>query len=717
MPKGAKQWLSAGLSLVVPGLGQAAAGALQRGVTILATVVVLAGLTVFTAAQRARFPEEAYGLAALVLARLLLAALALIGVVYGLLRAAVLRRLPRPEDPLQARLVNAGFVGLLVLVFSLAGPTLVRWALTGEDASRTLYTTVLLIMAALLAALWWWNVRDARAVAAARAAQAPSPGWDGFIALVLLGTLVLGTRIVGIDLPKAIREYRETGRILGDIIWPWRAAFDYEATELRATALVQAPCPPGESGPPVNQPKAGEPWVVVTPTCGDLSVRDTKGKLQYGTLLHIRGGGFVPGKVVKIKWENPIGNAFTPRGLGPTEIEVGPDGTFESQLYIPDVVIPSFAQGPQIHKLHAVQPGALKFTGQLSREMKLALQAMLESVMIGLMATVVGMVWALPLSFLAARNLMFSLRTSPQGLVGGVLGLALGAAVGWWLAARLGQAVGGLERAPITVAVVFFTLVLGGALLGFRWFSRALDRAAAHLPGWANAAIRYAGFAAIGAALGWPLGLGYAHGILGIAWDPAEVAAAAPGLARLGAGLGALAFLYLAHRWGNEHPVPIGKLIYTATRTVLNVVRSIEPLIWGLVGVIWVGLGPFAGFIALTIHTIAALGKLYSEAIESIRPGPIEAIQSTGANRLQTIMFAVLPQVLPHFTAFSLYRWDINVRMSTVIGLVGGGGIGFLLIQWIRQVQYEHAGLAVWLIAITVSTLDFVSASIRKRLV
>jgi len=74
-------------------------------------------------------------------------------------------------------------------------------------------------------------------------------------------------------------------------------------------------------------------------------------------------------------------------------------------------------------------------------------------------------------------------------------------------------------------------------------------------------------------------------------------------------------------------------------------------------------------------------------------------------------MFAVLPQVLPHFTAFSLYRWDINVRMSTVIGLVGGGGIGFLLIQWIRQVQYEHAGLAVWLIAITVSTLDFISAS------
>jgi phosphonate transport system permease protein len=133
--------------------------------------------------------------------------------------------------------------------------------------------------------------------------------------------------------------------------------------------------------------------------------------------------------------------------------------------------------------------------------------------------------------------------------------------------------------------------------------------------------------------------------------------------------------------------------------------------------VVWVGLGPFAGIIALTIHSIAALGKLYSEAIEGIDHGPLEAIQATGATRLQVIIFAVVPQIIPPFISFSIYRWDINVRMSTVIGLVGGGGIGFLLIQYIRLLDYRSAGIAVWFIAITVAILDYVSAEIRQRFV
>jgi phosphonate transport system permease protein len=84
---------------------------------------------------------------------------------------------------------------------------------------------------------------------------------------------------------------------------------------------------------------------------------------------------------------------------------------------------------------------------------------------------------------------------------------------------------------------------------------------------------------------------------------------------------------------------------------------------------------------------------------------------------LQTIIYGVVPQVLPPFISFTIYRWDINVRLSTVIGLVGGGGIGFILIQWIRQFQYEAAGIAVWLIAITVAILDYVSSEIRERFV
>jgi phosphonate transport system permease protein len=161
---------------------------------------------------------------------------------------------------------------------------------------------------------------------------------------------------------------------------------------------------------------------------------------------------------------------------------------------------------------------------------------------------------------------------------------------------------------------------------------------------------------------------------------------------------------------------PVGMAIYYVARTFMNIVRSIEPLIWALIAVVWVGLGPFAGIVALTLHSIAALGKLYSEAIEGIDHGPIEAVQATGANRIQTIVFAVIPQMISPFISFSIYRWDINVRMSTIIGLVGGGGIGFLLVQYIRLLDYRAAGIAVWFIAVTVAVLDYVSAEIRARL-
>jgi len=116
-------------------------------------------------------------------------------------------------------------------------------------------------------------------------------------------------------------------------------------------------------------------------------------------------------------------------------------------------------------------------------------------------------------------------------------------------------------------------------------------------------------------------------------------------------------------------------------RTILNIVRSIESLIIAIVFVIIVGLGPFAGVLAIAFHSVAALAKLYSEVIEGIDPGPIEAIRATGANWAQVVRYAVIPQIIPPFTAFTIYRWDINVRSSTIIGFVGGGGIGFYLVQ------------------------------------
>ena len=119
---------------------------------------------------------------------------------------------------------------------------------------------------------------------------------------------------------------------------------------------------------------------------------------------------------------------------------------------------------------------------------------------------------------------------------------------------------------------------------------------------------------------------------------------------------------------------------------------------------------------AVTTTSLEAL-ELYSEAIESIDPGPIEAVRATGANWPQMVVYAVLPQIVPTFLSFTLYRWDINVRMSTIIGAVGGGGIGFLLIQWIRLLDYGAAGIAVWFIAITVAALDYVSSKIRESYV
>jgi phosphonate transport system permease protein len=163
--------------------------------------------------------------------------------------------------------------------------------------------------------------------------------------------------------------------------------------------------------------------------------------------------------------------------------------------------------------------------------------------------------------------------------------------------------------------------------------------------------------------------------------------------------------------------VPAGALVYGLTRTFFNLARSIEALVLAIIFTVWVGLGPFAGVLALGVHSIAALGKLYSEAIESIDTGPIEAITATGASGLQVVRYAVVPQIIPQFIAFTIYRWDINVRFSTVIGFVGGGGIGFVLQQYINLLQWRQAATALWMIAIVVAVLDYASAVVRQRIV
>lgn len=160
---------------------------------------------------------------------------------------------------------------------------------------------------------------------------------------------------------------------------------------------------------------------------------------------------------------------------------------------------------------------------------------------------------------------------------------------------------------------------------------------------------------------------------------------------------------------------PAGRFIYMFTRALFNLLRSIEVVIVVTIMAVVVGIGSFAGVLAIVVHSIGALGKLYSEAIEDIDPGPIEAISATGARSLQIIRYGVIPQVVPQFLSFTLYRLDINVRMSTIVGLVGGGGIGFILTQYINLLQWNQAGTAIWLIALVVTAIDYLSAWLREK--
>jgi len=156
--------------------------------------------------------------------------------------------------------------------------------------------------------------------------------------------------------------------------------------------------------------------------------------------------------------------------------------------------------------------------------------------------------------------------------------------------------------------------------------------------------------------------------------------------------------------------------VYTAVRLAFTVVRSIDVLIVVIVMSILFGIGSAAGVIGLAFHNLGVLGKLYSEAIEGIDAGPIEAITATGANRFQVIWTAVIPQIVNPYISFTIYRLDANVRLAPILGYVGGGGIGVMLFQSIQLLQYRAAGLIIFMIIVTVAAMDFLSSQVRRRL-
>lgn len=161
---------------------------------------------------------------------------------------------------------------------------------------------------------------------------------------------------------------------------------------------------------------------------------------------------------------------------------------------------------------------------------------------------------------------------------------------------------------------------------------------------------------------------------------------------------------------------PFAVIIYSVLRMTMNIMRSIEALIWAIIFSVWVGIGPFAGMLALLIHSVASLTKQYSEMIETVDDGPIEGILSTGATKLQMIWYAIVPQVVLPFISFTVYRWDINVRMATIIGLVGGGGIGTMLIQYQGQAMWPEVGTIIFVIAFVVWAMDQASSYLREAL-
>jgi phosphonate transport system permease protein len=471
-----------------------------------------------------------------------------------------------------ARRVQRGLI-ILASVASIVGMLAWRISILGHLAKTPLdmflkaFQRQPLFLGLVLACflfVWLGNVLDARRQARGRR--------GGFLlfALVLFTFFALGWQISEIDLARLVTDFPQAMQPLGRVVWPWQAAVTRDPVVVKAGAPIRVPCGNG-SGPPSPPEEQGKPHLSADPGCGVLSKLDADNNILPGSTITLTGKGFHAGAPVEIWWVDPLSNAFQLRRAG-SYLTVDPDsqGSFRVEVVMPYALVPSSQGKEELHRVEARQT-----TGwgpmRASEPLQLVVARMIETIFMGMMATLFGIVLAIPVSFLGARNIMSGSR--------------------------------------LTMAV------------------------------------------------------------------------------------------------------------YYLARTFMNIVRSIEPLIWALIAVVWVGLGPFAGIVALTVHSVAALGKLYSEAIESIDPGPIEAINATGATRLQAIVYAVVPQMIAPFVSFSIYRWDVNVRMSTVIGLVGGGGIGFILVQYIRLLDYRAAGIAVWFIAVTVAVLDYVSAEIRARFV
>jgi phosphonate transport system permease protein len=157
--------------------------------------------------------------------------------------------------------------------------------------------------------------------------------------------------------------------------------------------------------------------------------------------------------------------------------------------------------------------------------------------------------------------------------------------------------------------------------------------------------------------------------------------------------------------------------IHQPVRRVMDACRAINEMVFAMLFIVAVGLGPFAGVLALMVHTTGTLAKLFSEAVEAIDPRPVEGIRATGAHPLVEILYGVIPQVLPLWLSFTLYRFESNVRSASVVGMVGAGGIGVVLFEVIRGFQYAQTCAVLIILVVSVSLIDLLSARLRRRFI
>jgi len=157
--------------------------------------------------------------------------------------------------------------------------------------------------------------------------------------------------------------------------------------------------------------------------------------------------------------------------------------------------------------------------------------------------------------------------------------------------------------------------------------------------------------------------------------------------------------------------------VYQPMRRLMDACRAINEMVFAMLFVVSVGLGPFAGVLALWVHTTGVLAKLFSEAVEAIDPQPVEGIRATGASILEEVLFGVIPQVIPLWISYSLYRFESNVRSATVLGMVGAGGIGVVLWEMIRGFYFAQTCAIIFFIIVSVTLIDLASQHLRKLFV